>query len=89
MVSTPMIVLTLSAIIMKERAKTKSFGIVLGLVGTAFLIYTANLLAMLPCRIGEFSVLVTPFPMDFTDYRQEINKYNAFTFVKWIYLFGF
>ena len=39
MVSTPIIVLILSAIIMKERMlKRKVFGIVLGLVGTAFLI---------------------------------------------------
>ena len=39
MVSTPMIVLVLSAIIMKERLKKrKVFGIVLGLFGTALLI---------------------------------------------------
>ena len=39
MVSTPIIVLILSSIIMKERMqKRKVFGIILGLIGTAFLI---------------------------------------------------
>jgi drug/metabolite transporter (DMT)-like permease len=43
MVSTPMIVLVLSAIIMKERLKKKMVsGILLGLVGTGFLILYGN-----------------------------------------------
>ena len=60
MVSTPMIVLTLSAIIMKERMqKQKVCGIVLGLVGTAFLIlYGKSIGSATHAGLGNFLVLV-------------------------------
>ena len=93
MVSTPMIVLTLSAIIMKERMqKRKAFGIVLGLVGTAFLIlYGKSLGNATHAGLGNFLVLVNAISYGFylIIVKKLMDKYNAFTFVKWIYLFGF
>lgn len=93
MVSTPMIVLTLSALIMKERMqKRKVFGIVLGLVGTAFLIlYGKSIGSATNAGLGNFLVLVNAISYGFylIIVKKLMDKYNAFTFVKWIYLFGF
>jgi drug/metabolite transporter (DMT)-like permease len=93
MVSTPMIVLTLSAIIMKERMqKRKIFGIVLGLIGTAFLIlYGKSIGNATNAGLGNFLVLVNAISYGFylIVVKKLMDKYNAFTFVKWIYLFGF
>jgi len=93
MVSTPMIVLTLSAIIMKERMqKRKVFGIVLGLVGTAFLIlYGKSIGSATHAGLGNFLVLVNAISYGFylIIVKKLMDTYNAFTFVKWIYLFGF
>ena len=93
MVSTPMIVLTLSAIIMKDRMqKRKVFGIVLGLIGTAFLIlYGKSIGNATHAGLGNFLVLVNAISYGFylIIVKKLMDKYNAFTFVKWIYLFGF
>lgn len=93
MVSTPMIVLTLSAIIMKERMqKRKVFGIILGLIGTAFLIlYGKSIGNATNAGLGNFLVLVNAISYGFylIVVKKLMDKYNAFTFVKWIYLFGF
>ncbi|OUD36991.1 DMT family transporter [Flavobacterium sp. FPG59] len=93
MVSTPMIVLTLSAIIMKERMqKRKVFGIILGLIGTAFLIlYGKSFGNATNAGLGNFLVLVNAISYGFylIVVKKLMDKYNAFTFVKWIYLFGF
>jgi drug/metabolite transporter (DMT)-like permease len=93
MVTTPMIVLVLSAIIMKERMhKRKVFGIILGLVGTAFLIlYGKSIGSATNAGLGNFLVLVNAisYGIYLIIVKKLMNKYNAFTFVKWIYLFGF
>ena len=93
MVSTPMIVLTLSAIIMKERMQKRMvFGIILGLVGTAFLIlYGKSIGSATNAGLGNFLVLVNAISYGFylIIVKKLMDKYNAFTFVKWIYLFGF
>jgi drug/metabolite transporter (DMT)-like permease len=93
MVTTPMIVLVLSAIIMKERMqKRKVFGIILGLIGTAFLIlYGKSIGNVTNASLGNFLVLVNAISYGFylIIVKKLMNKYNAFTFVKWIYLFGF
>jgi drug/metabolite transporter (DMT)-like permease len=93
MVSTPMIVLVLSAIIMKERMKKRMvFGIVLGLIGTASLIlYGKSIGDSSQSGLGNFLVLVNAISYGFylIIVKKLMNKYNAFTFVKWIYLFGF
>ena len=93
MVTTPIIVLVLSAMIMKERIqKRKFFGIVLGLIGMAFLIlYGKSLGSATNAGLGNFLVLVNAISYGFylIVVKKLMDKYNAFTFVKWIYLFGF
>jgi drug/metabolite transporter (DMT)-like permease len=93
MVSTPMIVLTLSAIIMKERMQKRMIvGIILGLIGTAFLIlYGKSIGSATNASLGNFLVLVNAISYGFylIIVKKLMDKYNAFTFVKWIYLFGF
>jgi drug/metabolite transporter (DMT)-like permease len=93
MVTTPIIVLVLSAIIMKERMrKRKVFGIVLGLVGTAFLIlYGKSIGSATNASLGNFLVFVNAVSYGFylIIVKKLMEKYSAFTFVKWIYLFGF
>jgi drug/metabolite transporter (DMT)-like permease len=93
MVTTPIIVLVLSAIIMKERMeKRKVFGIILGLIGTAFLIlYGKSMGSATNASLGNFLVFVNAVSYGFylIIVKKLMDKYNAFTFVKWIYLFGF
>ncbi len=93
MVSTPIIVLILSSIIMNERMqKRKVFGIILGLIGTAFLIlYGKSVGNATNASLGNFLVFVNAVSYGFylITVRKLMDKYNAFSFVKWIYLFGF
>jgi len=93
MVTTPIIVLILSAIILKERMlKRKVFGIVLGLVGTAFLIlYGKSVGSATNANLGNALVFANAISYGFylIVVKKLMEKYNAFTFVKWIYLFGF
>lgn len=93
MVTTPMIVLVLSAIIMKERMKKRMVtGIILGLIGTAFLIlYGRSIGTATNASLGNILVFVNAVSYGFylITVKKLMDKYNAFTFVKWIYLFGF
>jgi len=93
MVSTPIIVLVLSAIILKERMlKRRIFGITLGLIGTAFLIlYGKSVGTATNASLGNFLVFVnaTSYGLYLVIVKKLMDKYNAFTFVKWIYLIGF
>lgn len=93
MVSTPMIVLVLSALIIKERMRKRMvFGLILGLIGTAFLIlYGKSIGSATNAGLGNFLVLVNAISYGFylIIVKKLMDKYNAFTFVKWIYLFGF
>ena len=93
MVSTPMIVLALSAILIKERMKIRLvIGIILGLIGTGFLIlYGKSIGSATNAGLGNLLVLVNAISYAFylIIVKKLMDKYNAFTFVKWIYLFGF
>jgi drug/metabolite transporter (DMT)-like permease len=93
MVTTPMIVLVLSAIIMKERMQKRMVtGIILGLVGTAFLIlYGRSIGTATNAGLGNILVFVNAVSYGFylITVKKLMDKYNAFSFVKWIYLFGF
>lgn len=92
MVTTPMIVLVLSAIIMKERMlKRKMFGIILGLAGTLLLIlYGADLKIAPKASLGNLLVFINAVSYGFylIAVKKLMDKYNALTFVKWIYTFG-
>ncbi len=93
MVTTPMIVLVLSAFIMKERMrKRKIFGIVLGLAGTITLILYGKSMTNAPnATLGNLLVFINAVSYGFylILVKKLMDKYNAFTFVKWIYTFGF
>jgi drug/metabolite transporter (DMT)-like permease len=93
MVTSPMIVLILSAIIMKERMKKrKIFGIVLGLAGTVTLILYGKSVVNAPnASLGNLLVFINAISYGFylILVKKLMDKYNAFTFVKWIYTFGF
>jgi drug/metabolite transporter (DMT)-like permease len=93
MVTTPMIVLVLSAIIMKERMQNrKVIGILLGLAGTVTLILYGKSMVNAPnASLGNLLVFVNAVSYGFylIIVKKLMDKYNAFSFVKWIYLFGF
>jgi drug/metabolite transporter (DMT)-like permease len=93
MVTTPMIVLILSAILLKERMQNqKILGIILGLAGTLFLILYGKSMVNAPnASLGNFLVFVNAVSYGFylIIVKKLMDKYNAFSFVKWIYLFGF
>ena len=93
MVSTPIIVLVLSAIILKERMqKRRIFGIILGLVGTAFLIlYGKSVGNATNASLGNFLVFInaSSYGLYLVIVKKLMDKYNAFNFAKWIYLIGF
>ena len=93
MVSTPIIVLILSAIILKERMRKRMiFGIVLGLIGTAFLIlYGKSSENATNPTLGNFLVFVnaTSYGLYLVIVKKLMQKYNPFNFAKWIYLIGF
>ncbi len=93
MVTTPMIVLVLSAFIMKERMENrKILGIILGLAGTVTLIlYGKSLVNATNASLGNLLVFVNAVSYGFylIIVKKLMDKYNAFTFVKWIYTFGF
>ena len=93
MVTTPMIVLVLSAFIMKERMeKSKITGILLGLAGTITLILYGKSMVNAPnAMLGNFLVFVNAMSYGFylIIVKKLMDKYKAISFVKWIYFFGF
>lgn len=92
MVTTPMIVLVLSSFIMKERMKKrKVFGLILGLSGTITLILYGKSMVNAPnATLGNLLVFINAVSYGFylIIVKKLMDKYNAFTFVKWIYTFG-
>ena len=93
MVSTPMIVMVLSAILVKEKMKKQMiFGLLLGLLGTALLIlYGKSVGNLKQAGLGNFLVLINAISYGYylIIVKKLMHKYQAFTFVKWIYLAGF
>ena len=72
--------------------KRKVFGIVLGLIGTAFLIlYGKSVGKATNAGLGNLLVFINAVSYGFylILVKKLMEKYNAFTFVKWIYTFGF
>jgi drug/metabolite transporter (DMT)-like permease len=92
MVTTPMIVLILSSVLMKEKMQSKKIiGILLGLAGTITLILYGKALNNAPnATLGNLLVFVNAVSYAFylIFVKKLMDKYNAFTFVKYIYLFG-
>jgi drug/metabolite transporter (DMT)-like permease len=92
MVTTPIIVLILSTILMKEKIiSRKIIGLLLGLIGTGFLIvYGKSIGNATNASLGNFLVFINAVSYAFylIIVKRLMDKYNAFTFVKWIYTFG-
>ncbi|NJM78822.1 MAG: DMT family transporter [Flavobacterium sp.] len=92
MVSAPIVVLILSAILLKERIKTKKvIGILIGLTGTSILIlYGKDIESSPNAGFGNFLVFVnaSSYAVYLIIIKKLISKYHAFTFIKWIYTFG-
>lgn len=93
MVTTPMIVLVLSAIIIKERMENRKIvGILLGLAGTITLILYGKSMVNAPnAMLGNFLVFINAVSYGFylIIVKKLMDKYKAISFVKWIYFFGF
>jgi drug/metabolite transporter (DMT)-like permease len=93
MVTTPIIVLILSAFIMKEKMQNKKIvGIILGLIGTITLIIYGKSMNNAPnATLGNLLVFINALSYGFylIIVKKLMDKYNAFAFVKWIYTFGF
>jgi drug/metabolite transporter (DMT)-like permease len=93
MVTTPMLVLILSAILIKERMENrKIIGILLGLAGTISLILYGKSMVNAPnASLGNLLVFVNAVSYAFylIIVKKLMDKYSAFSFVKWIYFFGF
>jgi drug/metabolite transporter (DMT)-like permease len=93
MVTTPMLVLILSAILIKERMENrKIIGILLGLAGTITLILYGKSMVNAPnASLGNLLVFVNAVSYAFylIIVKKLMDKYNAFSFIKWIYFFGF
>ncbi|MFT7589280.1 MAG: drug/metabolite transporter (DMT)-like permease [Limisphaerales bacterium] len=92
MISTPILILVLSAVFLKEKITwTKSFGILLGAGGVAWLILQGGaggdskasqlgdlFILINACSYGGYLVLVKPL----------MSKYNPITIIKWMFFFG-
>jgi drug/metabolite transporter (DMT)-like permease len=92
MVTTPIIVMILSAIIIREKIRIRKItGILLGLFGTGFLILYGKSIGNAPnAAFGNLLVFINAVSYAFylIVVKKLMDKYNAFTFVKWIYAFG-
>jgi len=93
MVITPVLVLSFSSLILKERTTPlKILGIFIGLSGTLLLIlYGQKLEIDKTGMIGNLLVFVNAasYALYLIIIRNLTQKYHPLTFAKWIYLFGF
>ena len=92
MVTSPIIVLILSAFILKERITLiKVLGILLGLIGAVVLIvYGQSITPGDNPFYGNLLILVnaTSYGLYLVIVKKLTHKYNAISLIKWLYLFG-
>lgn len=93
MISNPIIVLILTAILLKERiGKLKIMGIAIGLIGAlGLLLLNKNLTFGSNTFTGDILVLInsTSWALYIIMVKPLMKKYNAVTLLKWIFLIGF
>lgn len=93
MVSTPIIVLLLSAILIGEKLHARKVGgILLGMIGTVILIYYGQSSQNAPDAVmGNLLVFVNAvsYGLYLILVKRLMERYDAFSFVNWIYLIGF
>jgi len=92
MVTTPIIVLVLSAIIFREKiTKLKVLGILAGLSGALILsVYNRSTRAGDHVLLGNLLVLLNAASYSYylILIKKLTNKYHPYTFIKWLFLFG-
>lgn len=94
MVMTPILVFILAIIILKEKLSIrKGAGVLIGLLGAIVLIFYKQQVSSggENIRFGNFLVLVNAvsYALYFIIVKKLLQKYNPFTFVKWMYLIAF
>jgi len=93
MVSSPIIVLLMAAMILKEKISIfKIAGIVFGIAGASLLLLFNKTFSFGSKTIsGDLMVLInaTSWAIYIILVKPLLRKYNTFTIVKWVFLFGF
>lgn len=94
MVMTPILVFVLAIIILKEKLSIrKGAGVLIGLFGAMVLIFYKQPISLggENIRFGNFLVLINAvsYALYFIIVKKLLQKYNPFTFVKWMYLMAF
>ncbi len=94
MVTTPVIVLILAVIFLKEKIRAlKVFGVLVGLSGTLLIILyaTGSSVTATNPNLGNFLIFVNA--VSYASYiivvKKITQKYHPFTFMKWMYSIGF
>lgn len=92
MVVVPILVLIMSALILKEKITSlKVVGVVLGLSGALVLtLYGKSAVATDNILLGNFLVFINAvsYSIYIIIIKQLTSKYHPFTFIKWLFLFG-
>jgi drug/metabolite transporter (DMT)-like permease len=93
MLTTPILILGLSAVILKEKiTKTKSLGMLLGVLGAVTLIIYKQQASQNGTNVGLGNFLVFVNAVSYALYlvisKPILTKYSPLTFAKWLYLFG-
>ncbi len=94
MVTTPIIVLILAVIFLKEKIRLlKIIGVLIGLSGTLLIIFygTGSSATATNPTLGNFLIFVnaTSYACYIIVVKKITQKYHPFTFIKWMYGFGF
>jgi len=92
MLTSPILILILSAIILKEKVTSiKIIGIGIGLIGAVILIiYGQSIGTATNAALGNFLIFVnaTSYSLYLIIVKRLTDKYNPLTFIKWLYLVG-
>jgi drug/metabolite transporter (DMT)-like permease len=92
MVAVPILVLIMSAFILKEKVTSlKIIGVILGLLGALILtLYGKSTVATDNILLGNLLVFINAisYSIYIIIIKQLTSKYHPFTFIKWLFLFG-
>jgi drug/metabolite transporter (DMT)-like permease len=93
MTSNPIIVILIAAIFLKEKISVqKVTGIVIGIAGALImLLYGKNFTLGSETILGDMLILINSFSwaLYIVLVKPLMKKYNTFTVIKWVFLFGF
>ncbi len=92
MITTPILVMILSAMFLKEKIeKYKIVGLILGLLGAMYIIGGRNFNFTSTTALGDFMVLINAisYGIYLILVKPLMLKYKPFTVIKWVFFFGF